>query len=65
MNLPTASDGVTAAAWLDAERAALDAELQRPILIARPLLQSVPVIFCSPHSGRIYTRAFLAPQCFE
>ena len=60
MNLPPALDVLTAAAWLDAERAALDAELQRPILIARPLRQSVPVIFCSPHSGRIYTRAFLA-----
>lgn len=31
-----------------------------PVLVQRPLRQTVPVIFASPHSGRCYTPAFLA-----
>ena len=31
-----------------------------PVLVARPLAQTVPLIFASPHSGRCYTPEFLA-----
>ena len=31
-----------------------------PVLVARPLAQTVPLIFASPHSGRCYSPEFLA-----
>lgn len=46
--------------WLESERAAIDAELAEPVLISRPSKQTLPVVFCSPHSGRTYPKAFLA-----
>jgi N-formylglutamate amidohydrolase len=42
------------------ERASILAELTPPYFIAAPLEQTAPIVFCSPHSGRVYTRHFLA-----
>lgn len=42
------------------ERASILAELTPPFVVREPLEQTTPVVFCSPHSGRIYPRAFLA-----
>src|SRR5581483_1266514 len=41
------------------ERASIIAELTPPFTLLRPEEQLTPVVFCSPHSGRIYPRAFL------
>lgn len=41
------------------ERASILAELTPPVALLRPEEQLTPVVFCSPHSGRIYPRAFL------
>lgn len=42
------------------ERTGIDAQLTPPVMIIRPATQTVPLIFCSPHSGRNYPPAFLA-----
>jgi N-formylglutamate amidohydrolase len=42
-----------------AERASIIAELTPPFQLLRPETQVTPVVFCSPHSGRIYPKAFL------
>ena len=42
-----------------AERASILAELTPPFKVVRPLRQSAPFVWCSPHSGRVYPRAFL------
>jgi len=42
------------------ERAAIDAELDPPFWVHRPAEQTTPVVFCSPHSGRVYPKHFLA-----
>ena len=44
---------------LELERAGIDAQLTPPVLIARPARQTIPLVFCSPHSGREYLGAFL------
>jgi len=44
----------------DCERASIIAELTPPFFIERPVSQTSPVIFCSPHSGRVYPAAFIA-----
>ncbi len=59
MNLPQISPECAVGAWLEAERLSLDAELPRPVTVLRPPRQTVPIIFCSPHSGRTYPAAFL------
>ena len=41
------------------ERASITAELTPPFTLLRPAEQLAPVVFCSPHSGRIYPAAFL------
>jgi hypothetical protein len=41
------------------ERASILAELTPPFTLLRPGEQLSPVVFCSPHSGRIYPKAFL------
>jgi N-formylglutamate amidohydrolase len=41
------------------ERASILAELTPPFTLLRPEEQLSPVVFCSPHSGRIYPKAFL------
>jgi N-formylglutamate amidohydrolase len=41
------------------ERASIDAELQPPFSVMRPDVQTAPFVWCSPHSGRIYPKAFL------
>ena len=41
------------------ERASILAELTPPFTLLRPETQLSPVVFCSPHSGRIYPKAFL------
>ena len=41
------------------ERASILAELTPPFVIARPIVQTAPFVWCSPHSGRVYPRAFL------
>lgn len=42
------------------ERASILAELSPPFVIHEPEEHVTPVVFCSPHSGRIYPQAFLA-----
>jgi len=42
------------------ERRSIAAELDPPLTIAAPRVQSVPFVFCSPHSGRVYPERFLA-----
>ncbi|HRD78448.1 MAG TPA: N-formylglutamate amidohydrolase [Hyphomicrobiaceae bacterium] len=39
------------------ERASILAELTPPFAVYRPVRQTTPFVFCSPHSGRIYPRA--------
>ena len=41
------------------ERSLISAELDPPFTVIAPRLPSAPFIFCSPHSGRVYPRAFL------
>lgn len=38
----------------------LSAELDPPFTIHAPRVQSAPFVLCSPHSGRVYPRQFLA-----
>jgi N-formylglutamate amidohydrolase len=38
----------------------LSAELEPPFTILAPRVQSAPFVLCSPHSGRVYPREFLA-----
>ena len=42
------------------ERRAIAAELDPPFTIVAPSVQTTPFVFCSPHSGRVYTQRFLA-----
>ena len=42
------------------ERETIAAELRPPFTILAPELLRSPFVFCSPHSGRIYPKAFLA-----
>lgn len=42
------------------EAEAIESELAPPLEVARPLELTAPFVFNSPHSGRIYPRAFLA-----
>ncbi len=41
------------------ERASIEADLRPAFSIIAPLQQTTPFVFCSPHSGNIYPRAFL------
>jgi N-formylglutamate amidohydrolase len=43
----------------DNERASILAELTPPFTLIRPPALLAPVVLCSPHSGRVYPRAFL------
>ena len=43
----------------DREGASILAELTPPYTLLKPSEQVTPVVFCSPHSGRIYPKAFL------
>ena len=43
----------------DSEGASILAELTPPYTLRMPAEQLTPVVFCSPHSGSIYPRAFL------
>jgi N-formylglutamate amidohydrolase len=43
----------------DSEAASILAELTPPFTLQKPAEQLTPVVFCSPHSGRIYPKAFL------
>ena len=43
-----------------AERAAVVADLTPPFHLAEPRVQRTPLVFCSPHSGRVYPRSLLA-----
>ena len=45
---------------INAERQSIAEQLDPPFEVQCPTGDSGPVIFCSPHSGRIYPRAFLA-----
>ena len=42
------------------ERRSIEAELRPPFLVHAPSRVSTPFVFCSPHSGRVYPKAFLA-----
>jgi N-formylglutamate amidohydrolase len=44
---------------VDREGAAILAELTPPFTLLEPPDQLAPVVFCSPHSGRVYPKAFL------
>ena len=41
------------------ERASILNELSPPFVVSEPVEQTAPIVFCSPHSGRVYPRAFL------
>ena len=41
------------------ERASILADLTPPYSLLRPEEQTAPVVLCSPHSGRVYPKAFL------
>lgn len=43
----------------DRERASILADLSPPFILHKPTEQLTPVVFCSPHSGRVYPKAFL------
>lgn len=43
----------------DLECASISAELTPPFTVERPDRQTAPFVWCSPHSGRVYPRAFL------
>lgn len=43
----------------DSEGASILAELTPPYTLSMPAEQLTPVVFCSPHSGSIYPKAFL------
>src|SRR6185295_17737168 len=43
----------------ESEGASILAELTPPYTLLKPADQLTPVVFCSPHSGRIYPKAFL------
>ncbi len=51
---------LTSAEWFEAERSGIDTALAQPVTVLRPIQQKLPLIFCSPHSGRVYTPAFIA-----
>lgn len=42
------------------ERASITDELTPAFTVLAPLRQTAPVVLCSPHSGRVYTRHFLS-----
>lgn len=42
------------------ERRSIAAELDPPMTIVVPRAHEAPFVFCSPHSGRVYTERFLA-----
>lgn len=42
------------------ERASILAELTPPFVVHEPEEQLAPLVFCSPHSGRVYPSSFLA-----
>jgi N-formylglutamate amidohydrolase len=42
------------------ERRSIAAELDPPLTIIAPRVQTAPFVFCSPHSGRVYPKHFLA-----
>jgi N-formylglutamate deformylase len=37
----------------------LDALVEKPFTVAEPAVRSVPLVFASPHSGRVYPQSFL------
>ncbi len=41
------------------ERESILSELSPPFVVHQPTRQTAPFVWCSPHSGRIYPRAFL------
>jgi len=51
--------GSTITDMAESEVASILAELTPPYMLLRPSEQVTPVVFCSPHSGRIYPKAFL------
>ena len=42
------------------ERRSILAELTPPFTVVKPAVQTSPLVVCSPHSGRVYPKAFLA-----
>jgi N-formylglutamate amidohydrolase len=44
---------------IDREQASVLAELSPPFDLAEPAMQRTPLVFCSPHSGRVYPQALL------
>ena len=45
---------------MTAQKFTLSAELKPPFTILAPRVQSAPFVLCSPHSGRVYPRQFVA-----
>jgi|KBSSwiStaDraftv2_1062776.scaffolds.fasta_scaffold02685_4 N-formylglutamate amidohydrolase len=56
---PHGSPGNPQFSMSDNERASILAELTPPFTLIRPPALLAPVVLCSPHSGRVYPRAFL------
>jgi N-formylglutamate amidohydrolase len=52
-------DGPTEAPT-EARLTPVPAQSQPPVLVARPAVQTTPLVFTSPHSGRLYPAEFLA-----
>lgn len=44
----------------DHELKSIETELSPPFTVVRPVVQTSPLVICSPHSGRVYPQAFLA-----
>jgi N-formylglutamate amidohydrolase len=44
---------------IERERASILAELDPPYVLSMPTRTTTPLVFCSPHSGRIYPKALL------
>ncbi len=44
---------------IERENESISSELSPPFALVEPTLQRTPLVFCSPHSGRVYPRAFL------
>jgi N-formylglutamate amidohydrolase len=47
------------------ERQAIKAELRPPFFIHEPRQQTTPLVFCSPHSGRVYPQILLDTTCLD
>lgn len=45
--------------------ALIEPELHRPFEVLEPVAHTTPLLFNSPHSGRVYPRSFLSASCLD